>query len=183
MPVQFPLRQRGRVAGSKPGTSATIWTPDPQIQGSPCAAEAATTNGYRANCFKSRFILRCWRGAQTKSGDIVDCLVRELSGCATSWCDGSDVWNAASGGTSEGSGLVSAARARQGGGPSGKRHILRFHSVTTPPPYVHQLIHKSSSCLVPLAGIEPALLAESDFESDASTSSAIGARAKRTGPI
>jgi hypothetical protein len=29
---------------------------------------------------------------------------------------------------------------------------------------------------VPLAGIEPALLAESDFESDASTSSAIGAR-------
>jgi hypothetical protein len=28
---------------------------------------------------------------------------------------------------------------------------------------------------VPLAGIEPALLAESDFESDASTSSAIGA--------
>ena len=29
--------------------------------------------------------------------------------------------------------------------------------------------------LVPLAGIEPALLAESDFESDASTSSAIGA--------
>ena len=32
--------------------------------------------------------------------------------------------------------------------------------------------------MVPLAGIEPALLAESDFESDASTSSAIGARAK-----
>ena len=31
--------------------------------------------------------------------------------------------------------------------------------------------------MVPLAGIEPALLAESDFESDASTSSAIGARA------
>jgi hypothetical protein len=30
--------------------------------------------------------------------------------------------------------------------------------------------------VVPLAGIEPALLAESDFESDASTSSAIGAR-------
>ena len=30
--------------------------------------------------------------------------------------------------------------------------------------------------MVPLAGIEPALLAESDFESDASTSSAIGAR-------
>ena len=29
--------------------------------------------------------------------------------------------------------------------------------------------------MVPLAGIEPALLAESDFESDASTSSAIGA--------
>ena len=29
--------------------------------------------------------------------------------------------------------------------------------------------------VVPLAGIEPALLAESDFESDASTSSAIGA--------
>jgi hypothetical protein len=33
-------------------------------------------------------------------------------------------------------------------------------------------------CLVPLAGIEPALLAESDFESDASTSSAIGACAE-----
>jgi len=33
--------------------------------------------------------------------------------------------------------------------------------------------------VVPLAGIEPALLAESDFESDASTSSAIGARALR----
>ena len=32
--------------------------------------------------------------------------------------------------------------------------------------------------MVPLAGIEPALLAESDFESDASTSSAIGARWK-----
>jgi hypothetical protein len=30
--------------------------------------------------------------------------------------------------------------------------------------------------VVPLAGIEPALLAESDFESDASTSSAIGAK-------
>ena len=29
--------------------------------------------------------------------------------------------------------------------------------------------------VVPLAGIEPALLAESDFESDASTSSATGA--------
>ena len=29
--------------------------------------------------------------------------------------------------------------------------------------------------MVPLAGIEPALLAESDFESDASTSSATGA--------
>jgi hypothetical protein len=37
--------------------------------------------------------------------------------------------------------------------------------------------------MVPLAGIEPALLAESDFESDASTSSAIGARAKADGPI
>jgi hypothetical protein len=37
--------------------------------------------------------------------------------------------------------------------------------------------------VVPLAGIEPALLAESDFESDASTSSAIGARDQRTGPI
>src|ERR1700722_4330569 len=35
--------------------------------------------------------------------------------------------------------------------------------------------------LVPLAGIEPALLAESDFESDASTSSAIGARDKAAG--
>jgi hypothetical protein len=35
--------------------------------------------------------------------------------------------------------------------------------------------------LVPLAGIEPALLSESDFESDASTSSAIGARAKADG--
>ena len=30
-------------------------------------------------------------------------------------------------------------------------------------------------CLVPLAGIEPALLAELDFESSASTSSATGA--------
>jgi site-specific DNA recombinase len=37
--------------------------------------------------------------------------------------------------------------------------------------------------LVPLAGIEPALLAESDFESDASTSSAIGARATADGRI
>ena len=40
--------------------------------------------------------------------------------------------------------------------------------------------------VVPLAGIEPALLAESDFESDASTSSAIGARSgkpKRSGRI
>src|SRR3984885_5807277 len=36
-------------------------------------------------------------------------------------------------------------------------------------------------CLVPLAGIEPALLAESDFESDASTSSAIGARSCSNG--
>ena len=35
--------------------------------------------------------------------------------------------------------------------------------------------------LVPLAGIEPALLAESDFESDASTSSAIGARDETDG--
>jgi hypothetical protein len=35
--------------------------------------------------------------------------------------------------------------------------------------------------LVPLAGIEPALLAESDFESDASTSSAIGARDEADG--
>ena len=35
--------------------------------------------------------------------------------------------------------------------------------------------------MVPLAGIEPALLAESDFESDASTSSAIGARDKADG--
>lgn len=33
----------------------------------------------------------------------------------------------------------------------------------------------SEAKMVPLAGIEPALLAESDFESDASTSSAIGA--------
>ena len=35
--------------------------------------------------------------------------------------------------------------------------------------------------MVPLAGIEPALLAESDFESDASTSSAIGARDETDG--
>ena len=35
--------------------------------------------------------------------------------------------------------------------------------------------------MVPLAGIEPALLAESDFESDASTSSAIGARVETDG--
>jgi hypothetical protein len=35
--------------------------------------------------------------------------------------------------------------------------------------------------VVPLAGIEPALLAESDFESDASTSSAIGARDNANG--
>ena len=40
-----------------------------------------------------------------------------------------------------------------------------------------------NTALVPLAGIEPALLAESDFESDASTSSAIGARAKADGGI
>ncbi len=33
---------------------------------------------------------------------------------------------------------------------------------------------------MPLAGIEPALLAELDFESSASTSSATGARAKRS---
>jgi hypothetical protein len=32
--------------------------------------------------------------------------------------------------------------------------------------------------MVPLAGIEPALLAESDFESDASTNSATGASGK-----
>ena len=37
----------------------------------------------------------------------------------------------------------------------------------------------SDRYLVPLAGIEPALLAESDFESDASTSSAIGATRPR----
>jgi hypothetical protein len=37
--------------------------------------------------------------------------------------------------------------------------------------------------MVPLAGIEPALLAESDFESDASTSSAIGARLEADGGI
>ena len=37
--------------------------------------------------------------------------------------------------------------------------------------------------VVPLAGIEPALLAESDFELDASTSSAIGARAEADGGI
>ncbi len=37
--------------------------------------------------------------------------------------------------------------------------------------------------VVPLAGIEPALLAESDFESDASTSSAIGARLEADGGI
>ncbi len=36
--------------------------------------------------------------------------------------------------------------------------------------------------MVPLAGIEPALLAESDFESDASTNSAIGARIVRFAP-
>src|SRR4026207_2534494 len=35
--------------------------------------------------------------------------------------------------------------------------------------------------LVPLAGIEPALLAELDFESSASTNSAIGAQAGRPG--
>ena len=35
--------------------------------------------------------------------------------------------------------------------------------------------------MVPLAGIEPALLAELDFESSASTNSAIGAQAGRPG--
>lgn len=35
--------------------------------------------------------------------------------------------------------------------------------------------------MVPLAGIEPALLAESDFESDASTNSAIGAYRPKAG--
>jgi hypothetical protein len=35
--------------------------------------------------------------------------------------------------------------------------------------------------LVPLAGIEPALLAELDFESSASTSSATGAFASQSG--
>jgi hypothetical protein len=41
--------------------------------------------------------------------------------------------------------------------------------------------HRLRQVVVPLAGIEPALLAESDFESDASTSSAIGARDKADG--
>jgi hypothetical protein len=41
--------------------------------------------------------------------------------------------------------------------------------------YFGHLPTLSKEELVPLAGIEPALLAESDFESDASTSSAIGA--------
>lgn len=36
--------------------------------------------------------------------------------------------------------------------------------------------------MVPLAGIEPALLAELDFESSASTSSATGARATENHP-
>lgn len=36
--------------------------------------------------------------------------------------------------------------------------------------------------MVPLAGIEPALLAELDFESSASTSSATGARATEFNP-
>lgn len=36
--------------------------------------------------------------------------------------------------------------------------------------------------MVPLAGIEPALLAELDFESSASTSSATGANAAGRGP-
>lgn len=40
---------------------------------------------------------------------------------------------------------------------------------------------RSNSDVVPLAGIEPALLAESDFESDASTSSATGASAGADG--
>jgi hypothetical protein len=42
---------------------------------------------------------------------------------------------------------------------------------------IHSLQFKTLRLVevVPLAGIEPALLAESDFESDASTSSAIGA--------
>ena len=47
--------------------------------------------------------------------------------------------------------------------------------------------HRRPNKLVPLAGIEPALLAELDFESSASTSSATGAFAppgpkKRPGP-
>ena len=42
---------------------------------------------------------------------------------------------------------------------------------------IHSLQFKTLRLVevVPLAGIEPALLAESDFESDASTSSATGA--------
>jgi hypothetical protein len=36
-------------------------------------------------------------------------------------------------------------------------------------------VQSLNSCLVPLAGIEPALLAELDFESSASTNSATGA--------
>ena len=62
----------------------------------------------------------------------------------------------------------------------------RENEVPAPYPKKRGRVLKNRGILVlvvPLAGIEPALLAESDFESDASTSSAIGARAKRTGPI
>jgi hypothetical protein len=44
---------------------------------------------------------------------------------------------------------------------------------------LHPGLQRSEQCLVPLAGIEPALLAELDFESSASTNSATGAFADR----
>ncbi len=50
-----------------------------------------------------------------------------------------------------------------------------------PQAYAVEIGHKRLVLNGALAGIEPALLAESDFESDASTSSAIGARMRAVG--
>ena len=69
------------------------------------------------------------------------------------------------------------------GVPPGRLRLMRSGHVAKAPkaPAARVLWRKRKQIivfrrfLVPLAGIEPALLAESDFESDASTSSAIGA--------
>lgn len=65
---------------------------------------------------------------------------------------------------------------------------LKPLTTSTPYPYCRSADRESSGRrieaateMVPLAGIEPALLAELDFESSASTNSAIGAQAGRPG--